>query len=120
MFKSCERAQKMERPGDTGILPSWHFFRHVASAKGFAVSMAKSQTFPHYLAAREELFRDLAARNLRSLLPDMPKQDLENLASMIAGAFVGLMRRWMETGLTAPPEDLHNAFERFVRSVVRP
>ena len=115
MFLSCERAQSAERPGDSGILPSWHFFHHVYAAKGFAMSLAKSADFPQYLAGREEFFRTRALRQIkaRKAGPDAP-----DLAAMLAGAFTGLMCRWMETGLKTPPEELHRAFERLVRKAL--
>lgn len=114
MFRSCEEAQMRERPSDSGILPSWHFFHHVHSAKSFAISIAKSETFPQYLAAREALFRERAALRLNSASPNTSRTELDGLASMLAGAFAGLMRRWMETELATPPDELHGQFEHFV------
>lgn len=116
-------------PDDAGadhLLPSLSLFRHVqeqhhlyhALVRGHGVDLLY-ETGHRYLS--ESVARQLAALAADGRVPSVPPPVL---ADYVAGAFLGLLRWWLEHQRPYSPEQMHAIFQRLVlpgvQAVVRP
>jgi len=102
--------------GGQQLLPSLSLFRHVqeqhhlyhALVRGHGVD-ALYQTGHRYLSASVE--QQLAALAADGCVPAVP---LPMLADYVAGAFLNLLRWWLERQRPYTPEQMHAIFQRLV------
>ena len=109
-------ARTHRRDYDT-MLPAHEVFQHVAEARAFAQSLIASGQFARTTAAREDVLRGIAEANLKRLRPAWPAQQRQEAAVVLASAFIGLMRWWVDDGVqrdAAYVADLYDAVARRV------
>lgn len=104
--------------GERPVLPVRGVFAHVASARDFALSLARSGAFEDILLRRENVLRELAEQNLTRLKPDASAARRKETAIMLAGAYTALVRWWLERDLERSPEEMASWFERFAEGAI--
>lgn len=99
MAASMDAHARAKRPDYDTMLPAHEVFAHVQDARAFAQSLVASGQFARTTAAREDVLRVIAEANLKRLRPALPSQRQQEIAVVLAAAFVSLMRWWVEGGL---------------------
>ncbi len=112
------KARETRRDYDT-MLPALEVFRHVEDARAFALSLATSGQFARTMAAREDVLKDLAEQNLKRLRPGWSAARRPELAVVLAGAFVSLMRWWIDAGMRRSADDVAALYETVARRLLR-
>ena len=110
-------ARTHRRDYDT-MLPAREVFAHVQEARAFALSLVASGQFARTATAREDVLRVIAEANLRRLRPALPLQRRQEIAVVLAAAFMGLMRWWMEGGLRKDAAYAAGLYEATARRVL--
>ncbi|MEZ5957290.1 MAG: TetR/AcrR family transcriptional regulator [Hyphomonadaceae bacterium] len=118
MLAATEDAHRAAYPDRTEVLPSKALFHHVSDARDFALRIAKSEIFPHQMAAGEAKLREIAETNIARSKPQWTSEQAREAAIYIAGGFIGLLRWWMQSGLRQTPEQMQAAFARLTNSVL--
>ncbi len=106
------------RSGYDTMLPAREVFRHVEEARAFALSLAASGQFARTQAAREDKLRAIAEANLRRRYPAWPQVRRQETAVVLASAFAGLMRWWIEAGLRQSASHVADIYEGVARRVL--
>jgi len=117
MVAMCDEAARA-KPGWRGVLPSREVFAHVEGARAFALSLVSSGQFARTQAAREAKLHPIAEANLARLYPRMTLARRRELAVFLSGAFAGLMRWWMDSGLRQSAAHMHDVFETLAARVL--
>jgi len=104
-------AQARTRADYRAMLPAREVFAHVEEARTFALSLVSSGEFARTQGAREQRLRAIAEANLKRYVPAMSATRRQEVAVMLAGAFAGLMRWWMENGLRASAGHVASLYE---------
>jgi AcrR family transcriptional regulator len=100
------------------MLPAREVFAHVAEARAFALSLAASGEFARTQAAREDKLRVIAEVNLRRLYPQWPSARRQEAAVVLAAAFAGLTRWWVEGGMRQSAAHVAALYETAARRVL--
>jgi AcrR family transcriptional regulator len=111
-------ARAKRRDYDT-MLPAREVFEHVEQARAFALSLAASGQFARTTAAREDVLRAIAEANLKRLMPALPVARRQEIAVVLASAFVGLMRWWVESGLRKDAAHVAALYDSVARRVLQ-
>jgi AcrR family transcriptional regulator len=111
-------AQKHRSDYDT-MLPAHEVFQHVAEARSFAQSLVTSGQFARTIAAREDVLRGIAEANLKRLHPAWPAQRRREVAVVLASAFAGLMRWWIEDGVRKEAAYVAGLYDAVARRVLQ-
>lgn len=111
------RAREHRADYDT-MLPAREVFAHVEDARAFALSLASSGQFARTQAAREDKLRAIAEANLRRCYPAWPNARRQEMAVVLASAFAGLMRWWIEAGLRQSATHVAELYENVARRVL--
>ncbi len=114
----AETALAAKYPNREDIVPSAPLFTHVAQAADFARSVAKSEVFPHQMAAGEAKMRTIAESNIARRMPHWPQERRCETAIYVAAGFIGLLRWWMTSGLKQSPEQMQRAFFRLSQAAL--
>lgn len=112
------RARETRHDYDT-MLPAVEVYRHVEEARAFALSLATSGQFARTTAAREDVLRELAEQNLKRLRGGWNAARRQELAVVLAGAFVSLMRWWIEGGMRQRADEIAALYESVARRLLR-
>jgi hypothetical protein len=112
------QARATRRDYDT-MLPAAEVFKHVEEARAFALSLATSGQLARTMAAREDVLRVVAEGNIRRLRPGLPAAQRQELAVVLAGAFVSLLRWWMEAGLHRTAGEVAALYDGVARRLLR-
>jgi AcrR family transcriptional regulator len=108
------------------LLPSLGLFRHVAEMLPAYHALVRGGSVEMIYDAFHRYLREHAARRLAELVKDGYTLDLpaEILADYLAGAFLTLLRWWLDHGLLYSPEQMHATFQQLVlpgvQHVLRP
>lgn len=111
-------AKARERGDYDTMLPAREVFAHVAGARAFALSLAASGDFARTQAAREDKLRVIAEVNLRRLHPQWPSARRQEAAVVLAAAFAGLTRWWVEGGMRQSAAHVAGLYETAARRVL--
>lgn len=111
------RARETRGDYDT-MLPAREVFAHVEEARDFALSLATSGQFARTQAAREDRLRAIAEANLRRRYPAWPNARRQETAVVLASAFAGLMRWWIEAGLRQSSAHVAGLYEGVARRLL--
>jgi AcrR family transcriptional regulator len=106
------------RPGYDTMLPAREVFQHVEEARAFALSLISSGQFARTQAAREDKLRVVAEANLRRCYPGWTNARRQEMAVVLASAFAGLMRWWIEAGLRQSAAHVADLYEGVARRVL--
>lgn len=106
------------RPGYDTMLPAREVFAHVEGARAFALSLPSSGQFARTQAAREDKLRVIAEANLRRSYPAWPNARRQEMAVVLASAFAGLMRWWIEAGLRQSARHVADLYESVARRIL--
>lgn len=87
--------------------------RHVSNAPRYVASISRSKHRPRMLAEGERRLAIVAEDKLRELRPDLSPARRGAMAIFVAGAFMGMLRNWMESGLARPRDELEADFQAF-------
>lgn len=115
MFDARAREQRTDY--DT-MLPACEVFAHVEEARAFALSLATSGQFARTQAAREDKLRAMAEANLRRAYPGWTSLRRQETAVVLASAFTGLMRWWIETGLRQSAAHVADLYDNVARRLL--
>lgn len=111
-------AQARKRVDYDTMLPAREVFAHVEHARAFALSLAASGQFARTQTAREDRLRAIAESNLRRFYPAWPSARRQETAVVLAGAFAGLMRWWVEAGMRQRAAHIAGLYETAARRVL--
>lgn len=103
MIAATEVALAEKRPDQNDLLPSLALFSHVYKSSGFARRLVM-------MKAGEAELRGIVETNLGRLKPELTRERRSESAVYVAAGFIGLLRWWMESGLTRRPEQMQDAF----------
>jgi AcrR family transcriptional regulator len=106
------------RPDYDTMLPAREVFAHVEGARAFALSLASSGQFARTQAAREDKLRAVAEANLRRCYPGWTNARRQEMAVVLASAFAGLMRWWIEAGLRQGASHVAELYESVARRIL--
>lgn len=118
MVRGFDAQAQAERRDYRSLLPAREVYAHVEGARAFALSIARSGEFERTQGAREDKLRAVALANLKRLYPAMPAVRREEIAVIAAGAFISLMRWWMEGGLRQSAAHMAALYEAVVERVI--
>lgn len=96
------------------VLPSAPVLRHVQEYAEFAKKMAASSLFDAQMEAGERKLREIALRRIGEMYPQLGGAERTRAAVFIAGAFVGMIKWWMQRGLKEDWQELDRAFSTMV------
>jgi hypothetical protein len=111
------KARETRADYDT-MLPAREVFQHVEEARAFALSLISSGQFSRTHAAREDRLRVVAEANLRRHYPAWTNARRQEMAVVLASAFVGLMRWWIEAGLRQSAAHVAGLYEDVARRML--
>jgi len=118
MIAMFDARARETRSGYDTMLPAREVFAHVEEARDFALSLASSGQFARTQAAREDKLRVVAEANLRRRYPAWTNARRQETAVVLASAFAGLMRWWIEAGLRRSAADVAEIYEGVARRVL--
>ncbi|HWU15833.1 MAG TPA: hypothetical protein VN157_17690 [Caulobacter sp.] len=114
MISLCDRRQR--EAGGTDILPIEPLILHIASARSFAMTTARSPILGAMLASGERRLRAIAVANLLDAHPEMPPALRRQAAAFLAGALIGQIRMWLEADLNGAAETLIESHRLLARA----
>jgi AcrR family transcriptional regulator len=118
LLEATEAAYAQHHPERSDIIASKPLFHHVAQARDFVRSLVRSEIYPRQMTAGEAKLRTIAEANIARRMPQWSKERCRETAIYIAAGFVGLLRWWMESGLTRSADDVQAAFQRLTENVL--
>ncbi len=119
MVRAMDLRARETRHDYDAMLPALEVYRHVEEARTFALSLATSGQFARTTAAREDVLRELAEQNLKRQRGGWNAARRQELAVVLAGAFVGLMRWWVEGGMRQHADEIAALYESVARRLLR-
>jgi AcrR family transcriptional regulator len=111
------RARSGRRDYDT-MLPAAEVFRHVEEARAFALSLAASGEFGRTIAAREDVLKAVAEANLKRLRPGLSLPRRQEMAVVLGGVFMSLMRWWIEGGMWRRADEVTALYDAAARRLL--
>ena len=119
MVAAMDAHARAERPDYGTMLPAREVFQHIEEARAFALSLAASGQFARTTAAREDVLRAIAEGTLKRVMPALPLVRRQEIAVVLASAFVGLMRWWVEGGLRKDAAHVAALYDSVARRVLQ-
>lgn len=99
-------------PGqDARLLATEAILDHIASAPAYVAEISRSKYRPRMLRRGEDRLQLHVQRRLKVLRPNLNTTSRAATSRFVAGAFVALLREWMESGMKKPAADLRQQFE---------
>jgi AcrR family transcriptional regulator len=114
------RAAHMEEEGGA-LVPSLELFRHIQEHHRLYRALIWGRGIDFlYKTGQAALINNIEAR-LRQLHPgkDEWQIPLPILSNYVAGAFLALLRWWLDNNVPSPPEQMHHLFQQLVMPGVR-
>jgi AcrR family transcriptional regulator len=101
------------------LLPSLGLFRHVKQHQRLYRALFSSNGLEPIMSNLQQQLAQIVQHNLSELLPvlaagSQPTVPLPILADFVAGAFLTLLREWIEGNDTYTPEQIDAMFQRMV------
>lgn len=119
MVAAMDAHARAKRRGYDTMLPAHEVFQHIEEARAFVLSLAASGQFARTTAAREDVLRAIAEGNLKRLRPALPPARRDEISVVLASAFVGLMRWWVEGGLRRDAAHVAALYDNVARQMLQ-
>jgi AcrR family transcriptional regulator len=116
MIAMFDARAREARPDYDTMLPAREVFAHVEGARAFALSLASSGSSRARRRVRTNFA--VAEANLRRCYPAWPNARRQEMAVVLASAFAGLMRWWIEAGLRQSASHVADLYESVARRVL--
>jgi AcrR family transcriptional regulator len=102
------------------VVPSAPVLRHIHEYSDFALRVASSSLFDAKMQVWERTLRAIAERRIADMYPHLAGPERARAAVFIAGAFVGIVKWWMQRGLKEDWHDLDRAFQNMIEAGLGP
>ena len=99
------------------LLCTQYILKHIYGAPNFVAAATASRHRAAMFAAAEKRLTAHLEQRLCLLRADAGMRRRAALARFVAAGFIGLLRSWMELGMTRPPDDLRSDFEAMIAAL---
>ncbi len=108
------------KTGETRILPTQELFEHVQENQSLFRGMVRGRGLELFFEKGQEYWSQKLASDLQARLPKghQPTVPIEVLAQFLAGAFVTIMRWWLDNKMPYSPQEMDAILQKLVTPVV--
>ncbi len=116
-----EMVTKPSAMGETSLLPTQELFEHVQEHQNLFRGMVRGRGLELFFEKGQEYWNQKLTADLQALLPkgQVPAVPLPVLAQFIAGAFVTMLRWWLDNKMPYSPQEMDEMLQRLIMPAVR-